>query len=64
MQQRADLILDQRAYGIGELIEGADAGEVPAVNGVGGGDVLVVSGEHAHHGHLPVQQGPDLPGGV
>ena len=35
--QTADLVLDEGTHRVGELVQGTDAGEVPAIDGVGGG---------------------------
>ena len=62
--QTADLVLDQGTHGVSKLIQRADAGKVPAVDGVGGGNVGVITGKDTQHRNIPVQQGADLGGGV
>ena len=56
--------MDEGSHRVGELVQGTDAGEVPAIDGVGGGQVVVIPGENAHDVDALVGQGPDLHGGV
>ena len=62
--QGPNLVLNQGAHGIGKLIQRTDPGKIPAVNGVGRGNVFIISGKDADHGNIPAQQGAHFCGGI
>jgi len=50
-----DLILNERAHGIGKLIQISYAGEIPSIDGMCGRNIIVISGKNTDDSDSAVQ---------